>query len=420
MTRPLSARIPARDLIHWTPFRNPPLPYHILGLSIAFYVVPSTALFFILYAVWSPLSSLLAVAFCALGLWKDRPETQIKLANDLELNTIADRWEYITQQGGPPGSKKQISSLAPSAWVCNKDEHDEKCKQNRRENGRAAPDPPVNYRLAIATLLVNGAHKSIAFSDGNVVDWHPASHGLERDFIPPRSHGYLVTDRATLHNQERVLNELIERTVKSNADTSLDTILGGFDSEQREDVYQAVHTSLMWGLLRVTKQPDASGSIHAIRSLHASSPSGSGAIIVRITPAGKLWRECSEERTAARERSARMRESGPNFKFYKGSTVGNINYSEGDIIGQTTVVNQQPPPAEVLEALEAVLRRSDVPWDEPDLQGIRATIQQAVRQQDVSQEELRPAVGRLLKVLEAVGFGVVGNTVYDVLKAFVF
>ncbi len=110
---------------------------------------------------------------------------------------------------------------------------------------------------------------------------------------------------------------------------------------------------------------------------------------------------------------------GPKSNFYKGSS-NNVNYVEGDLIGQTTNFAPRPADDDVLKALDRLLQAEDLPWDDPELKPLRQLIAKAVERRDTRQSGLREAVGQLLKRCGgAIALGVAGNSVYDVLKAFV-
>jgi hypothetical protein len=372
----------------------------------------------ILYTLWTPASSLLAVVFCALGLWKDRPVMRIKLATQIEQESISERFWLFSFRHGVPGREIKVSGIHPKSWLCNKREYEESRKDNRRRNGRNAPNPDAEYRLSIATLSINGHSKGIAFSDGSATDWDPRSYSLEQSYPMPPALQYGSAGKY-LDEQARALNELVEMIARRNAEVSLDLLLSAFEEERHDHLRQAVHTALMWRLISTPQESEPEDLLRLVEDLGRNSWAPTEKIALKLTPAGFLWRECSTERSTRRKKESQVRESGASFKFYKGSQVGNINYAEGDFYGQTTNAVPDTSKTQVLEALAEVLRREDIPWDNAELQEARTNIQRAVREQDVTQPELRPAVARLTKALEAIGFGVAGNTVFEILKAFV-
>jgi hypothetical protein len=106
-------------------------------------------------------------------------------------------------------------------------------------------------------------------------------------------------------------------------------------------------------------------------------------------------------------------------KIFINSPTGNVNVAGGHFYGQTSNFHSQPSNVELLEALEAVLKRTDIPWMSADLVGIHAPIERAVQQRDTTHTGLRPAVAKLVQVCENLSLGIAGNTLFEVLRQFV-
>jgi hypothetical protein len=79
----------------------------------------------------------------------------------------------------------------------------------------------------------------------------------------------------------------------------------------------------------------------------------------------------------------------------------------------------RPSDDDVLKALDRLLARDDFPWRSPELTEVRPVIEQAVNERNTKLPDLTTAVHKLLGFGGAIALGVAGNSVYDVLKAFV-
>lgn len=144
---------------------------------------------------------------------------------------------------------------------------------------------------------------------------------------------------------------------------------------------------------------------------------------LRLTDAGRVWQDCSDEVRIAREQAReRTRMSQPRSqKITINNHDGNINFAGGNFYGQTSAsdFHSKPSSEEVLQILEVILKRSDIPWRYPDLVDVHAPIQRAVHQRDTTHAGLRPAVTKLVRVCESLSLGIVGDALFEALKGFI-
>ncbi len=206
-----------------------------------------------------------------------------------------------------------------------------------------------------------------------------------------------------------VLTELVGRVEA----ISLGDLVDSFGSRRQDTLSRAIKISLFCGLLEVVNSWAAADLVQLTRNIAAPRSA-----VLRLTDAGRIWNLCSPASKAAREKEKRMSDAkGPRFNFYKGSN-NNVNYAEGDIVGQQTHFHARPSDDQVLQALSDLLRRTDLPWNDPALAEIRPILEQSVEQRNTKHPALMNAVHKLLGFGGAIALGVGGNTAYEVLKTF--
>jgi hypothetical protein len=190
---------------------------------------------------------------------------------------------------------------------------------------------------------------------------------------------------------------------------------------QDEALLRAIHVASMWGIVCTEGNSSVVLLYQMARDSDITMSDLLDSVTLRLTDAGRVWQECSDEARIAREqneRRARMSQSGsPKFVFNNPS--GNINVAGGNFYGQTSNFHSKPSSDEVLHALEVISKRSDIPWQSTDLVGVHESIERAVHQRDTTYAGLRPAVAKLVQVCESLTLGIVGNALFEVLKGFV-
>ncbi|MFI5938376.1 hypothetical protein [Actinoplanes sp. NPDC051494] len=359
------------------------------------------------WVLWSPLRWVV-VPVAAVGVARDWRRARARLIRDYQIKAFENFYKQHVEFVGPAGQPCQASGISVNDWVADKSVFEQQRRDHRLKNGRSAPDPPASYRRVVATFRVNGQAHKMAFADGEVFSSAPNLNMLKgtsaltmsSDSIVYRSVSEpaceaLVVAVTILHEIRDVLTvREIEEAVRSDL---------------RRHVTFAIRAAHVWGLIIIRDEMgDEVGSIHP--------DLGIGQFSARITDAGEIWYQCSDEARAKREKAAKVPRS---FKIVnQAGSQANINYAEGDISGQTNNFYSRPTGVEVLDALALVLKHEELPWADR-LEHVRPVLEQAVSSGDIDESGLRRAVRQLLEVSGAIVVGVMGNTVYDTLKAFV-
>ena len=398
-------RLESRDIFAMTPFVAS-TPFQVTVGIFYRYFGPTLALGIAGLAMWTPAALIVIVILC-LGAWSDRDNGKKVVLQKLERRRLNEQRRGLTTLESRAENPSLVSGIRAGMWVCNKNEYTQAARSHRHKHGRGAESPPAEYRFVVATLARNGQSQQVGFSNGEVVDWFPSSSIYHR---PPRSP---VRNSPSAEDDINALTVIMDMLSECSTGVDLESLNNSFGGKGEASLLRAIEVGVSWGLIRSDDGESLPEVMHAART-----PSLRQQVALQPTETAKLWQLCSPQSRAAREKRKRMSENkAPRFTFQKGSN-NNVNYAEGDIVGQTTNFNTKPSDDELLGVLRQLLERTDLPW-EGELSEVRPEIQEAVDQNDAKKPGLRDAIQKLLKFGGAIMVGVSGNTAYDVLKGFV-
>lgn len=408
-------------MVSWTPTTIRPSILRVLLLLATFLLIPNGLLFVVLRSIWEPISYV-AFATCALTIWKCGPRIKKYWIRRLEELLLEQLRSKISRFDGQSGYTHQVAGIKVGAWARLKDEYEVIRKAHRRQSVRSASDPLVSYQLVVATLRAGGNRQKVAFSDGSAHDWHPTTSVIQHNFMhsPSGKAEYCTTDETG-----RVSRALVDMVRISGCNTngiSLQALATSCGLARNQTLLRAVYVGSMWGLLCTDWNTSVVKLYQMARDSDAPLSDLLDSCILRPTDAGRVWQECSEEaritREAADQRRSRMSQPRPQ-KVIINNASGNVNVAGGHFYGQTSNFHGRPPSEEILNALEVVLKRTDIPWMSADLVHVHAPIERSVRQRDTTDSTLRPAVAKLVQVCETLGLGVASSALFEVLKGFV-
>jgi hypothetical protein len=416
------SRVDPVDLVTWTPvrMRTSSLGATLLsGLALSF---ANLVLLCGLALIWDPLGYV-TVFTVVFSLWKLGGPLKAHFAEEMEESRLKGLRGEATRFEAGRGSKNRVSGLRAGVWICKEEEHNERRQEQRRVYGRDAPDPPVNYQLVIATSKQSGTTQRIAFSDGSALSWHAQSQLIQISADWSSETGSDSGDLDMLDGAARALVAMAHALEGQPRGMPIHSILANHHDFAQRAVLQAAHAGLVWGIFTTPEGPDLAHLYRMARDSDAPLANEFGRLTLRLTDAGQLWLECTDERqTAPRQTDRRTRmKSEPtpaaSFVIHGNVSANNLNFAGGDIRDQTVTFHASSN--DLLMALEAILARPDVPWHGEALTEIRKTIEEAVQQRDVRHPGLRRAVTKLVDVCEGLGVGIVGNTLFEALKNFV-
>jgi hypothetical protein len=411
-------RLEPIDLVSRIPFQLDPRGLVVFCLAALIIVMPNAALLGVLWQLWEP-AALLSLITGGLTAWKLGQPITSWCARTCEVFYFRRLRQLHEHKEATQGRENRVGGVTPGTWVCLRDAHIERGKEHRRRHGRQAGNPPVSYTLVIATIELSGVERELAFSDGSALVWHPASPVIQRDLTTKRQSWVQYANQDQLTDAESALTALTE-ILAETAEAPIDEVVGKLALRFANTVLvHALCTGFTWGIV-ACKNMDYFRLLATLRAMDTSLNERLGDPIVQLTNAGHVWYECTAQAQAAKLRGDRMsrdKKRAPSIIFE--ASVGNFNYAEGDISGQTTNYYGVVSTDQVVSALEVMLKRTDVPWQSEELAGVRPVIEEAVARRTTTQAGLRPAVAKLVGMIENIGLGLAGNAVFEVLKSFI-
>ncbi len=328
----------------------------------------------------------------------------------------------LTLQEGTRGEPSSATGVRSATWVCLQSEHENMAREHRRQHGRAIVEPPVRYRLVVATYPKDGSIRAIAFSDGNDVAWHLQKAVLQRAFTFTEDWRAKYCSDEERERGGRLITRIIDALNRRPQGITLDGLRAEcYEQTPDRMILHAVRAGVMWGVLSAS--PEHADFLRLCRTAYGADSwrnSELESMAFRLTGAGRCWHQSSDEAQAAREQNRERIRMGtqraPRVTVH-GGISGNMVV--GDNYGpQTSNTYNAAPNDGVLEALKIALSRSEIPWSS-ELASVRPVVEDAVRQGRVDSAELRPAVARILAVCSDLGLAVAGSTLFEVLRAFV-
>ena len=106
----------------------------------------------------------------------------------------------------------------------------------------------------------------------------------------------------------------------------------------------------------------------------------------------------------------------PSITF-SGPMRGVVN--TGPVYGQVSYVENNYSERNVLDAISTLLNEREIPWHLDQLREARTVLEMATEQEDTTDPGLRPALSSVFDIVQSLGLGVLGNSIYDVLKHFI-
>lgn len=285
-----------------------------------------------------------------------------------------------------------VSGVKAGSLACLKEEYKKLARYHHSVHGRSAEPPDVRYHLVIATYQLDGNHRVIATSDGEIVTWHRAS-GV---FVTQLDAPWWRMDRPEETEASLALAELIKILYEESSEQGIRGIHGRLGNFRVANIDRALDAACWWRMIR--------------EDIHFA---------VHLTEAGRHWHLATEEFEAARiaERKKMSNGTGSGPQFNIGNLSGVLYYAGNNISGkhQHDIKNGQPSDAQVISCLREILGSTEIPWSNPDLVGVREIIEDAVVQQNPHRSGLKQAVAKLKEVCEQVSIGMLGNGAYQLL-----
>jgi hypothetical protein len=331
-------RLEPTDIVARTPILIRPPRLRVFAISGTLLLVPNAILFVVLRLAWEP-ATYATVATCVLTLWKLGSRTKAYWTKRLELSMFEKLRLNVTNLYGNPGYMTQIGGIKVGAWARRKEEHEAACKDYRRRFGRSANDPLVRYQFVIANFRIAGNQHKVAFSDGSALGSHPLKAVIQQDFntslLPKRAE---YCDNREVSDTSRALVNLAH-VISGNTDTtSLRTLVTSHGLVWDEALLQAIHVASMWGIVCTEGNASALSLYQMVRDSGIMMADLLDSVTLRITDAGRVWQDCSDEAQIAREnqRRTRMPQSGSS-KIVINNPAGNINVAGQNFYGQTSI-----------------------------------------------------------------------------------
>ncbi|GAA0284038.1 hypothetical protein [Cryptosporangium japonicum] len=317
-----------------------------------------------------------------------------------------------------PEAKTAISGIPAGKWICIVDKYED----DRKEAGAKPGEFLASYHLVLSTVHVNGIKQSLALSNGSILDWHPAGKAFcvdQPDTHSSRSHGSDLDSTQMASHLERIISFL---ALENRHVPIIDLAIADTREISPEELHALV-AAFWWHMIEVRR--DALGrrdffqAYQRTRNGAADFAESFNGLAVSLTPAGHAWhRALADQKTAtAIQKGKQMPNRRQSFSFGSYSNV-NFSYAEGNNTSKQSFSREDISPADLVAALQIVLKDNEVPWDSPALVEARQTLETVVTSGDVNTRGLKTAVSKVVQVCEALALGIAGNTAFEVLKAF--
>jgi hypothetical protein len=268
----------------------------------------------------------------------------------------------------------------------------------------------------VAKLYLDGNRTKLAFSSGDPKSSHAASSLYYRPFRRPSITGLQFPDGANILEAAETLADICRRLDRMDT-ASIATFVESISGQRAQVAFMhAFRTGVVWGLVDC-EYPGNEADLYSALSRSTVPPMEVGAaVILRLTPAGRTWIECSPESLRKSESLARMEKNKPPSMTFHAPVHGGVH--TGPNYGEFHYNEFNYTEADVLKALEELLKERDIPWESDDLQTARTVVETAIDQEDTTDPELRSSLSTIFSVPN-LGLAVVGNSIYDVLKHFI-
>ncbi len=411
-----SGRLKPTHLVSWTPetvASATTMPYL---LTLAAIVIPN---YFIASALGLFLQPLRYMVFPGIAisclLWFQRLALWIA---DIRLGLpLLSFRERVTKSYAYVSSHSQIAGIEPGNWIFSGKEYERELRKHPRRRGEPQTQPKVRFELCVAKLYLDGNRTKLALSSGEPKSSHAASNLYYRPFRRPSIRALRFSEGTNVLEAAEELADIC-RHLKTMGAASITTLASSSsDRLSQSGFMHAIRTSFVWGLVDC-EFPGNEADLCSVLSRSTVPPTDQGdAMSLRLTPSGHIWLECSPESLRRTESLARMEKHRPPSMTFNAPVHGGVH--TGPNYGEFHYNEFNHTEADVLKALEELLRERDIPWESDDLQTARTVVETAIDQEDTTDPELRSSLSTIFGVASNLGLAVVGNSVYDVLKHFI-
>jgi len=410
-----SGRLKPSDIVAVTPAEATALTFMPRATAISIILTGNYIAVFVAHAAWPLLryAVFLSLIFSFARWYAPLKNWMTDISSGIPLEQLRLKTASLV---GHAIDESQVSGIEIGTWVYSSKAH-KNAKALLRSQGFANQVPEMSFRLCVAKLHVSGVRTKLGFSDGTTNGFHPASYL----FVGPAKR--IDAKESRLGNPAKnlraseVLADLM-RALATKDETTFDELIERFSGAGTQEVLmRALRGIVLWGLAEEIGDLDSS-YVYRVISKNAFP----GAIFkrklrFRLTSAGRLWLQCSPESLRAEESRKHMENQKPPSITFSGPMRGIVN--TGPVYGQVSYIENNYSERSVLDAIDALLRDREVPWHLDELREERAILEMAAEQEDTTDPGLRPALSSVFAVIQNLGLGVLGNSIYDVLKHFI-
>ena len=323
--------------------------------------------------------------------------------------TIPHAEKGFRAQYAPAGPTTTSKGITAGDWVCLRRDYEQVCKNFRALNGRSSPLPSAHYRLVVATFPLDGHNQVVTFSDGTSITWNSSSAVYLMDYAEFNTLSGYSNDQDVL-NVAKALTGIIRFLYESSRPVTLRSVFELFEVQNEYNTTQALIVADWWRLVSCVSTDESD---------EFEIDYDPDRLLIRLTRAGQQWHLASGEFSSlqrkARRGVAQDRGDPPSIQITNFSGI--LNYAGRNVSGSHTakISHVQPSDDEVISWLRALLSLAEVPWSDPELTGIRQTIEVAVEQQNPRMSGLKQAILKFGDICQQIAIGVVSNGAYQLL-----